>query len=137
MTIEVGEDPGNVLSFPKNAKRHRACKISETKSYHQKMATCQHHDCSIDPVQPILTCDQCGALLEPYDWMRKTMKWFGHSIKAGALRQKEDLERESQELSELIRQLRGEFKSEVERRRFEASPVVKPPKRAKLYEVKS
>lgn len=137
MTITIDQDPEKVILFPKDRGRSRECKISQTTPRHQKMSVCQHHECSLDPVQPILTCDQCGAVLEPYDWMRKTMRWFGHSIKAGAVRQKEDLEREAKELSELIRQLRGEFKSEIERRRFEAQPVVKPPKRAKLYEVKT
>lgn len=124
-------DESNVVAFPKEAKPTLQ---AEPRDLTCRKRICGHSRCVIRELEPILECKDCGAFIDPYEWMRKNVRHIGATIKGGAEKQRDELLREAEELSKLVRQLRGDFKSEIEKRRFQSQVVIKPPKRAKLVE---
>lgn len=125
-------DESNVVSFPKEGRPAIRKELHNVAA--EKKARCRHETCTISRYEPVIACDKCGAVVDPYEWLRKNIEHFGMAIKNGAEMQRDDLQREAKELTNLVRQLRGEFKDEMEKKRFQSQVVIKPPKRAKLVE---
>ncbi len=96
---------------------------------------CLHCKVFIHPEEAKLECQDCGAFMEPYGYLR-TWARERHRPLASLEAKKADIEREIAELSDTCRKLRGEFKSEMEHQAFARQIVVKPPRKAALSVVK-
>lgn len=116
------ETPSNVvaLQLPRPSARLKRLDFTDPR------ARCQHEKVEIWPNQPRIECKACGALVDPYDWLRKHCREWQ--------RMEDDLEAERQnvrdeieELKKARRLLRQEYADEVEKRRTERAIMVLPP----------
>lgn len=95
-------------------------------SGNEQRAMCQHDEVEIWPREPILECAQCGAVVDPYEWIRKAVgRW--KRFEQAAQWKVDELKREADELMAGLRILRAEYKDEAERRRAERAIAHLPP----------
>lgn len=93
-----------------------------------KRAHCKHVAVQVWQDEPILECKDCGAVVDPYRWIRdRCATWkkmedeVGYRVKAA--------KGEMEDLQKSLRILRGEYKDERERRQAETALMVLPPRR--------
>ena len=85
-----------------------------------KRARCEHKQVEIWAKEPIIECSMCGAVVDPYEWLRARCRDW-HSLHASLEHKRDEISREIKQLSEALRVLRGEYKSEAEKRAAERS----------------
>lgn len=114
----------NVVSFRSGAPSARLKELD----WSDARARCQHRSVMVWAKEPILECQDCGAVVDPYAWIRaRCADWS--SLIAPLKRKKAEMEGEIAELRKALRALRGEFKDEAERRAAERALHVWPKKR--------
>jgi hypothetical protein len=93
-----------------------------------KKRSCQHKKVHIWVSEPILECKDCGAIVDPYWWMRQTIGSWS-SIYDGIKFQENEARKELEALKREIRKLRREFKDEAERQAPDREIMRLPPSR--------
>lgn len=94
-----------------------------------KRAYCKHKSISVWRKEPIIECAACGAVVDPYWWLRERIGDWSQMVDVVQGRVT-SLKREKAELEASVRILRGEFKDEAERQRARGQVAVLPPRRA-------
>jgi hypothetical protein len=93
-----------------------------------KRSQCKHFAVQVWSNEPILECCDCGAVVDPYQWIRaRIAAWSNMEIDA-SFRVKE-ARAELEELKKTLRVLRAEYKDEKERREAETALMVLPRRR--------
>lgn len=124
-------DRGKVLAF------RRAVPSARLKSldHDEKRAACQHLCIEVWPHEPIIECATCGAVVDPYHWIRGlTLDWAEVERRRDQI--KREAEREMAEIRQQLRALRGEYRDEAERvaaeRQAARAVAVLPPRRGSI-----
>jgi hypothetical protein len=90
---------------------------------------CKHWQIWVYAREPIIECKTCGAIVDPYQWLRLTTdNW--QAAQDRVKYQITDMERERDELKKAVRLLRGEYKDETEKREAARAIMVMPPRKA-------
>jgi hypothetical protein len=120
----MSED-GKVINFKTAAPSARMKQFDAA----DKRPSCPHHHIEIWHKEPIIECQDCGAVVDPYYWIRQRCEDW---------RQMEDAvqwrinaaKRELEELRVAVRLVRKEYKDEAEKRQAERQLMVMPPQRS-------
>lgn len=97
-----------------------------------KRAHCKHTAIEVWQDEPILECKDCGAVVDPYRWIRDRCATWKRMEDEVDYRVKE-AKGELKELTKALRILRGEYEGERERRQAETALMVLPPRRGGQY----
>ena len=128
--IPTPAEDNNVVSFRAAAPSARLKDLDWT----DKRAQCKHKNVEIWAKEPIIECSECGAVVDPYDWIRDRVKDWRHWHHAEFIKYKE-LKREREELQKQVRILRGEYRDEAERvaaeRNAARAIAVMPPRKVR------
>lgn len=111
----------NVITFRRDVP---ASRIKRPEG-NAKRQCCQHRQVEIWACEPVLECRDCGAMVDPYDWIRTLTHEWGDVERQHAYRKRE-AEREMAEIEKKLRALRGEFRDETERREASRAIAVLP-----------
>ena len=93
-----------------------------------KRASCRHKAVGIWVKEPILECDDCGAVVDAHQWIRDRCRDWDQ-IQSGLEFKRNEVKREIEELKKTLRLLRKEYKDERERLATERSIAILPPQR--------
>ena len=77
-----------------------------------KRAFCQHWRIAVDGSEPIIECRDCGAIVDPYQWLRQSIRNWDAPIKTREFK----LETEIENRKRALRILRNECADEAEKR---------------------
>ena len=93
-----------------------------------KRRQCQHVAVEVWADEPILECQECGAVVDPYRWIRdRVSDW--DQITARQEFRKREIVAELNELRAALKVLRGEYADERERQAAKSALMVLPPRR--------
>lgn len=124
---DAGSD--NVVSFRAAAPSARLKELDWT----DKRARCEHKKIEVWAKEPILECRDCGAVVDPYAWIRSRINDWRYWQEAERAKY-DDLKREREDLQKQVRILRGEYKDEAERvaaeRAAARAVAIMPPRRS-------
>lgn len=91
-----------------------------------KRSRCEHYRVEIWQKEPILECADCGAVVDPHVWIRKTVGDWARVIE----RQKWEMNAakiECDEIKQQLRMLRKEFANEAEKHKYDSCLMMLPP----------
>lgn len=94
-----------------------------------KRQQCQHKRIEVWRKEPIIECAECGAVVDPYWWMRERCQDWRQMVDAVTYR-RDEAQRELDELKKHLRILRKEYATEAERIRAEQQLMHMPPRKA-------
>ena len=99
----------------------------------KRRAGCQHKRTSIWMDEPILECSDCGAIIDPYCWIREqATKW--DQIQGRVDYARKEADREMADIKKQLRQLRGEYADEKEHQATKKALMVLPPRKAAIHD---
>ena len=120
--------PENVISF-RDASPSARLKALD---WNEKRARCEHKKVEVWLKEPILECRTCGAVVDPYEWIRGRVRDWKQWQDSERFRC-EELKLEREKLQKELRKLRGEYRDEAERaaaeREAARAVMVLPPQR--------
>lgn len=111
----------NVVSFRAAAPSARM----KTFDKPDARALCDHRQVQVWRREPILECEKCGAVVDPYEWIRGRVQDWDRMQESLEYR-REEVIRETKQLQAALRILKGEYKDEQERRMAERALMVLP-----------
>lgn len=118
------QDGGKVIAFRKAPPSSRLKRLEDD----EMRLTCRHINVEIWAAEPILECTDCGAVVDPYAWIRTlTREWDAYEKRREDT--KREVEREMAELQKRLRILRKEYQDESERCAAEREIAVLPPRK--------
>lgn len=117
-------DDGKVVSFRSLAPSARLKKFDHT----DIRANCQHDRIQVWVKEPIIECADCGSVVDPYYWIRRRCSDW-QRLHDGVTFQISEAKAELDELRAALKILRGQYRSEAERRRAEHHLMIMPPRR--------
>lgn len=117
-------DDDKVVSFRSGAPSARLKELH----WNDKRALCQHMSVEVWTSEPILECADCGAVVDPYQWIRNRVKDWAHMENEAKYRV-DDAKREIADLKKTLKALRGEVDDAAEANRVKHALMVMPPRR--------
>lgn len=118
-------DEENVVSFRSASPSARLKKFD----HDDKRQHCQHKSIEVWCKEPIIECTACGAVVDPYWWIRERCNDWREMVAAITWR-RDEAQRELDELKARLRILRKEYATEAERIRAESQLMHMPPQRS-------
>ena len=115
-----GDD--KIVDFRKGAPSARL----KTLDWQDKRSRCEHRSIEVWEKEPILECADCGAVVDPYVWIRRTVGDWKRIVDRHKW-EKNEAEREAKEIKQQLRMLRKEFATETEKRRYDSAVMILPP----------
>lgn len=94
-----------------------------------KRANCRHRRIEVWTKEPIIECADCGAVVDPYAWMRATIGEWKEMVDAVKY-QRRAIEGEIEELKKGLRILRKEYRDEREKQEAANHLMIMPPRRS-------
>ena len=94
-----------------------------------KRLRCPHKRIEVWPKEPIIECADCGAVVDPFQWIRDRCADWKQMV-ASVDWKVADAKRELEELKREIRLLRKEFKDEAEKEAASRRLMVMPPRKS-------
>jgi len=118
----MADDDGNIVDFKSSAPSARLKSFDRS----AKHTSCRHKQIEVWHREPIIECQNCGVVVDPYQWIRDRCR--DHDQMMNSLEyQKQALQGEIEELKKMRRVLRREYRDERERRDTERAVAVLPP----------
>ena len=119
------DDDDNVVDF--RAASTPSARLKEF-DWSDKRARCPHKSILVWAKEPILECGSCGAVVDPYQWIRDRVSDWRSMVEAVEFK-KRMAQEELDSLKKQLRLLRREYKDEAEKRRAEGQVAILPPQR--------
>lgn len=116
------DEPNNIVSFRDAAPSLHLKKLDWT----DKRASCPHKAVLVWPKEPILECKTCGAVVDPYQWIRNRCDDWAMMRDAKKF-ERDQLQSEIDGLKKMLRLIRGEYRDERERHEAKSRLMVLPP----------
>jgi hypothetical protein len=98
----------------------------KTLDWSDQRAQCKHRGVEVWMKEPILECKKCGAVVDPYAWIRERCSDW-EEVMADIKYKRKAAESDLNEIKKALRILRAEYKDEAERRKAERALMVLPP----------
>jgi hypothetical protein len=116
-------EPDNIVSF---RAAGASALFKDRQTLPERRLDCRHKPIWVYADEPILECRNCGAIVDPFRWIRdRVNEW--KSMQAAVDWKIAEAKRELDGLRTAIRQLRGEWKDESEKRR---TLMIQPPRKS-------
>jgi hypothetical protein len=119
--MTAADAPSNVVSIRTAAP---SASVRE-REWSDKKAQCEHKAITIDSSEPVIECRDCGAIVDPYRWIRDRCRDWSRWIDNEQYRQRE-MRDETKRLQAALRLVRKEYRDEQERRVAEREIMVLP-----------
>lgn len=118
-------DDEKIIQFRDAAPSVRLKRLEAT----DQRRVCKHRSTLISMEEPILECADCGAIIDPHQWIRiLTKEWEQVQNRVEFMRV--EAEREMKEIRKQLRVIRGEYADEKERQEVKKTLMVLPPRKA-------
>lgn len=120
----MSEDESNVLDLKAGLPSARLKRLD----FGDKRARCRHRAIAVWPREPIIECVNCGAVVDPYEWIRTVCRNW-EMMKNNQEIERAETAAEIAELKKALKVLRREYAGEAERRQLESAVAILPPRR--------
>lgn len=90
-----------------------------------KRAFCQHWRIAVDQREPMIECRDCGAIVDPYHWLRQSIRNWDAPIRDREAKIRQ-LDNEIEGRKKALRLLRKESADEAEKRQAARAIAVLP-----------